>query len=297
MDHRPTFTDFALLLFISFIWGSSFMAIKIGLTAFDPFSLAALRVLAAGIFMYTVAKFKGEVFPTDRPTLKNLAIMGLFGSSAFILISWGQQYIDSSLAGIILGFGPLNVLLLAHFMTEDEKLTREKVFGFLAGFAGIMVLFGGAGFDGIEGNTQGMLALFVATFCYAFSMMFVKRMQGVSSINVATGFLVMAAFVAVPLSLVFDPPWTHEFTTEATLAVLFLGIMSTGLSSILLIYLVKRAGATFSSYSNYITPLVAVLWGVTLLDEKMMETTWIALALILSGMAISHIKTPKKPLP
>lgn len=297
MKHRPTLLDFVLLIFISLVWGSSFLAIKIGLRSFDPFSLAATRVFIAGLFMYLVARFRGEIFPTDKKILKQLAIMGLFGSSAFILISWGQQYISTSTAGIMLAFGPLNLLFLAHFMTDDEKLSVPKLVGFGFGFLGVALLFGGAGKTNFEVEGFGMGAMFIASLAYAFSMVFVRRIKGVSSINVATGFLVMAALVAVPLSLVFDPPWAHDISLESALGVLFLGVMSTGLSSILMIFLIKRVGATFSSYSNYLTPLVAVLWGVMFLGEKMNQNTWLALFLILGGVAIANFIRPKKTLP
>lgn len=297
MHRKPNPLDFLLLIFISFVWGSSFMAIKIGLRTFEPFSLAASRVFVAGVFMYLVSRIRGEIFPTDKRTLKLLAIMGFFGSFAFILISWGQQYIASSTAGIMLAFGPLNLLFLAHFMTDDEKLSAQKLIGFGFGFAGVLALFGKVGLADIKDGALGIGALFIATICYALSMIYIRRLQGVSSINVATGFLLMAALVAVPISFLFDPPWSHQITFEGGAAVLFLGLMSTGLSSILLIILVKRVGATFSSYSNYLTPLVAVLWGVTFMGEKMTPATWLALALILGGVAISNLPLGKKPLP
>ncbi|MEE8295690.1 MAG: EamA family transporter, partial [Sphingomonadales bacterium] len=173
MKHRPTLLDFGLLIFISFVWGSSFLAIKIGLRAFDPFSLAATRVFIAGFFMYLVARLRGEIFPTDKTILKQLALIGLFGSSAFMLISWGQQYISTSTAGIMLAFGPLNLLFLAHFMTEDEKLSIPKLIGFGFGFAGVALLFSGAGLANIETEGFGMVAMFVASIAYALSMIFV----------------------------------------------------------------------------------------------------------------------------
>lgn len=265
------------------------MAIKIGLRTFDPFSLAASRVFVAGLFMYLVARLRGEIFPTQKSILKQLAIMGLFGSTAFILISFGQQYLSTSTAGIMLAFGPLNLLFLAHFMTHDEKLSMPKLIGFGFGFAGVALLFSSSGFANIETEGFGMAALFIASIAYALSMIFVRRIKGVSSINIAAGFLVMAALVTVPFSLAFDPPWAHDLTLEAAIAVLFLGIMSSGISSILLIFLVKRTGATFASYSNYLTPLVAVLWGVTFLGETMNQNTWLALVLILGGVAIANL--------
>ena len=98
----PTLADFAILLLVSLLWGSSFMFIEIALRTFGPLSLAASRIVLAGIFLYIVARALGERFPTDKATLKRLALMGLCGTAPFILISWAQQTIDSSTAAIVM---------------------------------------------------------------------------------------------------------------------------------------------------------------------------------------------------
>lgn len=294
MQHKPTIFDFLLMLGVSLLWGSSFMFIKIGLETFEPFSLAATRIVLAGAFMYIVARVRGEVFPTDAPTLKRLAMMGLCGTAPFILISWAQQYIESSLAAIVMGVAPLNILLLAHFMTDDEKLTARKIFGLALGFVGVLVLFGGITAEDFKTSGLGMLAVFVGTVLYAFGSIMIRRLAHVSATVTAAGFLIMASVVVLPLSLVFDPPWHHQFTWRGGMALVFLGIFSSGLASLFLVSLIKRAGVTFASYCNYLTPLIAVAWGLAFLGEAVSPKMLIALTLILCGLAVTNAKIGRR---
>lgn len=285
----PTLADFAILLLVSLLWGSSFMFIEIALRTFGPLSLAASRIVLAGIFLYIVARALGERFPTDKATLKRLALMGLCGTAPFILISWAQQTIDSSTAAIVMAFAPLNTLTIAHFATHDEKLSVIKVFGLVLGLSGVFVLFGGVPADALA--TQGLAigAVFVGTVCYAIASVVVRKLTHVSALASAASFLGMSSLVVFPLTLVFDPPWRHQITLEGALAVLFLGVFSSGLASFLLISLIKRAGVTFSSGTNYLVPLIAVGWGIFLLGEQVGANMWLALVLIFAGLGIANV--------
>ena len=264
------------------------MFIEIALKTFGPFSIAASRIVLAGALLYVIARIKGETFPTDKPTLKILTLMGLAGTAPFILISWAQQSIDSSTAAIVMAAAPFNILILAHFFTPDEKLSLGKVAGMVIGFAGVLLLFGGVPLENLSTTGLGIAAVFVATIFYAIASILVRRLVHVSALITSAGFLVIASFMVFPLSLIFDPPWENEFTLEGMLALIFLGIFSSGLASLLLVHLIKRAGVTFASMTNYIVPLIAVLWGIFLLDEHIPPNTWLAMALILSGVAIAN---------
>ena len=294
MSYRPTPLDFIILLAISSLWGSSFMFIEIALKSFGPLSLAATRIVLAGAFLYIIARVKGEVFPTDKPTLKALAIMGLAGTAPFVLISWAQQTIDSSTAAIVMSFAPLTTLVMAHFLTHDEKLSIRKIIGLITGIIGVFILFGGVSVEDIPTQGLALSAVFIGTVCYAFASVQVKKLHHVSALVTAASFLGMASFVIFPATVIFDPPWQHEITLEAAIAIIFLGVFASGFASLLLINLIKRAGVTFSSFTNYIVPFIAVLWGVFLLGEHLHPNTWIALLLILSGVAVTTLTVPKR---
>jgi len=289
MQYKPTPTDFFLLILVSLFWGSGFMFIEIALKTFGPISIAASRIILAGIFLYIIARIRGERFPTDRKTLKILTIMGLCGTTPFLLISWAQQTIDSSTAAIMMAFAPLNITILAHFFTQDEKLSAGKLAGLVIGLAGVLVLFGGVPLADLSTTGRGIGAVFVGTIFYGIASILIRRLTHVSALMTSAGFLVISSFVVFPLSLAFDPIWDHNFTLEGTLALAFLGVFSSGLASLLLVHLIKRAGVTFASMTNYIVPLFAVLWGIFLLGEHIPPYTWAGMVLILSGVAIANL--------
>ena len=295
MHYKPAPKDFLILLAVSVLWGSSFMFIEIALRTFGPFSIAASRIVLAGLVLYLIARFRGERFPTDKPTLKILAAMGLVGTAPFILISWAQQTIDSSTAAIVMAFAPLNILVLAHFFTRDEKLSVGKAAGLVLGLIGVMVLFGGLPVENFSATGVAIGAVFLGTLCYAVATILVRKLVHVSALMTSAGFLVMSSFVVFPLTLIFDPPWQHEITMEGAVAILFLGVFASGFASLLLVHLIKRAGVTFSSMTNYLVPLIAVFWGIFLLGEAIPTTTWAAMALILAGVGIANVAIRKGP--
>ena len=288
MQYKPTFVDFILLLTVSLLWGSGFMFIEIALKTFGPLSIAASRIVLGGLFLYLIMWIKGERFPTDKKTLKILTLMGLAGSTPFILISWAQQSIDSSTAAIAMAVAPLIILILAHFYTDDEKLSLAKILGLGLGFGGVYLLFGGVLLQELTSQNMSLFAMLIAAFFYAVCNILIRKLDNVSALITAAGFLVISSFVIIPLALIFDPPWQNELTTEGVIALLFLGVFSSGLSSLLLILLIKRAGVTFASMTNYFVPLVAVFWGVFLLEEQIRSNSWLAMGLILSGVAIAN---------
>src|SRR5689334_17923247 len=126
---------------LGLIWGSSFLLIKIGLTGLDAFSLVAGRLTFAAISFTIFAFFTHRRLPKDRDTLIKLAIVGLTNTAIpFVLITWGENSIDSGLAGVLDATAPLFSLLIAHLALHDEKITLAKLLGLIAGFAGVVIL-------------------------------------------------------------------------------------------------------------------------------------------------------------
>ncbi|HXV73770.1 MAG TPA: DMT family transporter, partial [Sphingomonadales bacterium] len=196
--------------------------------------------------------------------------------------------IDSSTAAIVMAFAPLLVLTLAHFTTADEKMSVLRFFGLVVGLIGVFVLFGGLPAEEFPTQGFGMGLVFIGTIFYAIANILIRKLVHVSALVTSASFLGMASLVVFPLAAVFDPPWQRELTPEGFMAVFFLGVFSSGLASLLLIALIKRAGVAFAAGTNYLVPLVAVLLGMGLLGEEPKAATWIALLLIFAGLGITN---------
>ena len=163
--------DWVLLLALVAMWGSSFMFNKRGLETVTPLALVAARLAVGALVLLIVVHARGMRLPQIGPVWAAYTAMGFVGNALpFFLITWGQQAIDSALAGILIAAMPLATLLLAHFIIAGEHLTQRRAAGFLVGFAGILVLMGPAVATRSRGSTLQVvseLAVLGGALCYS----------------------------------------------------------------------------------------------------------------------------------
>ena len=136
-------------------------------------------------------------------------VRGCTNAMPFVLFSWGEQYIDRAMAGILNGTTPIFTILLAHFFVADDRITPTKMMGVLLGFGGLILLILPSLFDGVEATTWGLLAITVAAVCYAIAIVYSrKNLRGLPPMVAPTAQLTMAAVYLIPLSLLVDAPYT-----------------------------------------------------------------------------------------
>ncbi|MEE8371610.1 MAG: EamA family transporter [Sphingomonadales bacterium] len=291
MISHPKPLDYLALLALSFMWGSSFLAIEKSLISFGPLAIAAGRITIAALLLNGLVLIRGLKLPTSRAVWGRLLVIAVLSSVLpFILISWGQQSITSSLAAIIVALVPLNTMLMAHLMLHDERLTPRRMAGLVAGFSGILLLFAGGAEPG-ESSMLGMIAVFVATMGYAFSSIKMRALSGHSPLVLSAAMMLISFAIIVPLALLIDPPNVAAASRESLLGVAYLGIFSTALGLILLVWIIFRAGAVFFSMSNFLMPLFGVTLGIAFLDEALSVEAIGAFILIMAGVALT---TPRR---
>ena len=284
--------EWVLLLALAAMWGSAFMFIKLGIATVPPATLVASRLALGALLLYTVMRMRGLALPPLGRRWIAFAVLAIVGNSApFYLISWGQQFIDSALAGILMAVMPLTTLLLAHFFVAGERLTANRALGFSVGFSGILVLMGPAVISGLGGSLLEVTAqatVLAGALCYAANSVMARRLVAADFLVASTSVLIVASIVMVPLALVLDRPWTLAPSVSSTAAIAWLGIGPTALATLLYFRLIAAAGPTFMALVNYLSPLVALLAGVLLLGEKPGVTAFAGLGLILLGIALSR---------
>ena len=279
--------DILALVLLSATWASSFSFIKIGLDSFGPLSLAATRIVISAVFLWVFLKLKGHSLPSDKQSWKTLFIAAFTATTLpFVMISWGQQFVDSGTAAILMAFAPIATVILAHALTSDEKMTPSIIIAVLAGFAGVYVLFDGGNFSLQSKPLQGQIMILLATVGYALSNIFIKRTNYMHPMVSGTGVMVAAAILITPISLIFDPFWHYDITPRGWFAVIYLGIVTSGLAALIMVWIIFRRGVTFMSFNNFMLPIFAIIWGYLLLDEVASANSWLALVLILSGLGI-----------
>ncbi|MBL4750803.1 MAG: EamA family transporter [Amylibacter sp.] len=290
--------NWALLIILGIIWGGSFMGAKLALTGFGPMTVAALRLIIATSLLVSFAYiFRNGLpkwqTPTDKRIWLHIFGMGLFTNAIpFTLLNWGQLRVASGFAGISMAVVPLLILPLAHFFVAGDPMNRRKVIGFIIGFSGVVILVGPNTFLGTSGDPLeplARLACVAAASCYAIGSIITRRCPPVGLLSYSAAGLLVGTIGMVPIALYFEGiPALPD--TKATLSILYLGLFPTALATIMLVYIINKAGPSFMSLVNYQVPIWAVTFGVVFLGEELPPSFLGALALILLGLGVSQWK-------
>lgn len=281
----------ALLVFLGLVWGSAFLFTNLAVATIPPITLTAGRTWIGAAMMVAVAAALRHSLPRGRRVWFMLLAMGLTGSVLPLsLISWGQERIDSGLAAILVGTVPLVTVLLAHFATDDDRLSWRKVAGVILGLGGLLVLIGPAALAGLGDGAWRQLAVFAGACSFAVTILLARAVREVSPAVSSAVVLGFAALVASVLGLAFEQSWQLTPSTTSLLAMLALGILSTGAGNLAFYRLSRTAPPSFVSLNNYLIPAVALMWGALLLGEPFTARAAGALALILGGVAVAGIR-------
>lgn len=284
--------DYLTLLLLAAIWGASFVVIKVAVGEMSPFVLVFGRNLsAAAALLVLLWVSKVPLSTLRRHWRTGLVIAVLNAALPYVLISFGEKYIDSSLAGILNATAPLWTALLAPMWLEADRLGWKQVAGLALGFAGVVILARPTG--GIFSSSMlGVLMVVTATLSYAFASHFAKRHFNETPAQVPA-FLqsVGAAVLLFPLALATWP--SHTISMVAFGGMIWLGLGATGLAMVLSFRLIKRVGASRTIVVTYLIPPLALAWGVGILHEHVGIEVVAALGLILSGVFL--ITAPGAP--
>ncbi len=287
---RPGPLEWALLVALSLMWGTAFGFTRVAVETLPPTTVVASRVLIAALLLTLVARALGLRLP-DRSLWSRLALLAAAGNALpFFLIAWGQQRIDSGLAGILMAVMPLATLGLAHAFVPGERLTGAKLTGFGLGLAGVAVLVGPAVLRDLGGaESTAQLAVLGGALSYAINAILSRRLPVMHPIVSSAGVMWMATLIMLPIALLRDRAALADGALDSLLATLALGLIATAAGTVTYFRLIVSSGPTFVSGTNYLIPLVAVGVGVLLLGEQPGWRAVVALAMILGGLGLSQL--------
>lgn len=286
-----------LLLFIlGTIWGTSFLFIKIVVGEVPPMTLVAGRLGLAALTMWGFLRLRGVPFPRDRRLWRLFAVTGLLnGALPFTLISWGEQYISSGLAALLQSTTPIFTIILAHFLTHDDRFTGKKVFGIVLGFTGVGLLMWPELRSGLQASVWGQLAIVGSSVSYALATIFARqRLHGEAPLVAAAGQFTMGFVYILPLSLLIERPFNLSPSWAAIASWVTLALLGTVVAYGIYYVLLQRTNATFTTTVTYIVPINGLLLGALILGEQLHPGLFISLALILSGVLLVRINGDKK---
>lgn len=288
--HRSmSLLEWTLLIALSILWGGSFFFIGVAVRALPPFTLVTARVALAALVLHVVVLATGQRMPADRRVWAAFLGMGLLNNLApFSLLVWSQTHIASGLASILNATTPIFTVIVAHFLTRDEKMTGGRLVGVAAGFAGVVLMIGPAALDGFGTSVLAQLAALVAACSYAFAGIYGRRFRrmGVPPLVTATGQVTASTIMLLPIALLVDQPWTLPPPGPDVLAAMAaLALLSTALGYILYFRILATAGATNLLLVTFLIPVSAILLGVTFLGERLDARHVMGMGAIAIGLA------------
>jgi len=270
--------EWGLLVAIAAMWGSSFLFIEIGLEHFGPGVVAFGRVAVGAL---TLSMLRGSHRPVERSDLPRVALLGVVWMAApLLLFPIGQQWIDSSLAGMLNGAVPIFAAVIAAILLRRLPASRQLL-GIAVGFVGVVGVLWPATRDA-DATALGASIVLIAVLCYGVAVnIAVPLQQRYGALPVLLRAQMVALVLLAPAALVSLP--NSEFAWSSALAVVALGFFGTGWAFVAMTTLVGRVGATRGTVAIYFLPVVAIVLGVVFEDETIAAISLVGTGLVLAG--------------
>lgn len=312
-DRRLDWRTGLMLLAVAALWGSAFMLIKVAVEdGVTTIFISASRCLIGALVLVPLAvvmpgrpadgapatgaaSLRATLASLPRGAHVALAVTGLFNAVPFQLISWGEQFVDSSIAGIAITTVPLWTALMATRFDHGHRTWWLQWAGLGLGFVGVVLLLGTRSrLDDADAVLLGLAAILVAALLHAISNIVVRtHLSSVPPTHLGAASLTWATLFLAPFALADLPRAMPSATAVASLVAL--GVFSTGLGYFYFFRLIHSIGATRAALVAYLMPPIAVLYGVTLLHERTDSASLAAMVVILVGVVLGVRPAPSPP--
>lgn len=282
--------DLALLAVLSLIWGLSFFFIDLSLRELSPLWIGAMRTAGGGLVLFgLIAAGRNRLGALWR-LWPHLLLLGTCSTAyPWVAVAWAQRSLDSGLTGLLMALVPISTLLVAA-AARTERITVVRLGGLLLALGGVAIV-AGADLDD-TGRLTAILVVVSGTILYSLGAVYAKRvLSGTTTpLQLAAGQVLAAAVVITPVALLVDgaPPALATLRPATIGSLAMLGVASTGVAYAIYYTLLHRVGATNASLTAYLIPLVAVVAGATLLDERLGWPVVVSGALIAGGIWLAQ---------
>ena len=279
--------EWLFLAVLSVLWGGAFFFAKVALAEIGPLTLVFGRVALAAAALWVVVLALDAAPAHGRGVWRDLFIMGALNNALpFSLIFWGQTTIASSLASILNATTPVFTVVLAHYLTQDERMTVNRVAGVVFGLVGVAVLIGTDAIVGFGRDVAAQLACVAGAICYACAGIFGRRFHALPPTFTAAGQLTASSILILPVVLSVEAPWTTAWPSATTWgAVAALAMVSTAAAYVIYFRILAVAGATNILLVTLLVPVSALWLGTAILGERLDAHHFLGMALIGLGLA------------
>ena len=295
-DPRPQnlASELALLLLLATLWGASYTFIRIGVSSIPPITLIAARTAIAGIILLAVMHLRRVRFPRDAANWRRFLFQACLNSVIpWTLLAFGERTLEAGLATILNSTSPIFAVLLSLGVSRREALSARKLFGVLAGMAGICLIVGVQALAGFGEQLIAQILTVLAAFCYAGAALFGRSFKDLDPIAPAAGSLVCGAAILIPASLLIERPWALAPSASSVLALIALAAFSTALAFVIYFRLISTLGSVGTTAQAYLRVPVGVALGIVFLGERPGSAAWIGLACVVIGVGAMTIPAKK----
>ena len=281
-------------LALGFVWGCSFIFIKLGLEFLTPFGVAFVRCALGAATLLLIAKWRGHSMPKDPMIRFHLWVVAiLLNVIPGIFYAWAETVVTSVLAGIINAVTPLMTLLAIMAVNRVEKPKAYQIIGLAIGFLGVLTVLGA--WNGLGDNPLwAIVVLMSAVTCYGISFPYTQRFVMPHKLNpesIVSMQLLLATITLLPFFL-FNGISEYEFNLGPILAVVALGVFGSGIAYLWNFKVMELAGSAIASSVTYLTPVVAIIVGIIFLGEKVTWYEPVGGLIVLFGAALAQGRIP-----
>ncbi len=297
MTDRSSQLDWVIFLLLGFIWGSSYLFIKLAVDDFGTFTLVALRLIVGGILLWIVIRVAGQELPRDRRIYGHLIVMAIINITIpFLLITWAEQSVESSLAAILTSPVPLFAIVLSALFLPDEPMRVNGLIGLIVGFIGVVIITS-RGLTGAGSSLIGEIALLGAALSYAAGAVYSRRnVRGVPPMIPAVFQVTFAAIIVGVPAIILERPWEARPDAQAVFSILWLGILGSGIAYLFVFRLFAHWGATRTTLVAYLLPVVGIVLGYIVLAEPVDARLIVGTGLVIAGVALVNSRFGRRRL-
>lgn len=288
---RPAPLDWALMILMVAIGAVSFVSIKIGLRSFGPYWLSAARLIIATAFMFALTRGEGAQMPKGRDWAI-LILLGLVAQTLPVTLNaWASQHVPAFVVGLAMATSPLFIAAMSFVLLRNERPTPIAAAGLLVGFCGCAIIILGRpmspGGGGLSDSLWPYVALGGSVAAISLSIVVARRASHLTPVTKTLGALVFATLFSTVFAFASEP-LPQTVSVESWLALLYMGIMPTGVAGLVTYVMLDRTSTRFVSLSNYLMPVGTMVLGAIVLAEIVTLPQFLGIAVILAGIAMSE---------
>jgi drug/metabolite transporter (DMT)-like permease len=293
MINRPGFKNFLVYTVLCFIWGSTWIVIRLGLESLTPIFSAGLRFTVASVFIFFLMRARKISFQTDRLSIHLYLLMGFLSFVlSYGLVYWAEQFVPSGMAAVLFAVYPFWIVIFSFIRIPGEQIGFYKLFGTVLGFAGIVIIFSDSFSGDITKYFIGMLAVVLSGTVQAWVAVTVKKIGGhLNPLSMNFIPMLIAGLSMIIISIFAENLSTIRIDTSAIVSILYLAFFGSVVTFTSFYWLIKRINIVILSLVAFITPIVALILGYFFYNEELSVRHFIGTALVLTGVLWANLES------